>query len=550
MPVELSLGPSLQLFSGVDSAARQSPTSSSTSWRALADSWSLILVVLIAAVWLYQSPYSVSDLSLTPDSVEYALASLQFLETGRYEIIVQNHALPPRYPPWFSVIIMPAYALFGHQPGNAILPITGFAVVGIAFAWAIGRRIASAASAILAGLALLAVPTYSTSAGYVMTDVPCAVLMLGACLLYLRIRSQPSSTWFDLLAGALVGSAMLLRPVFAAMLLPFLFAIVQSRKGFFRRIAALLLLPAAAIAATLAYNRAMFGSPLRNGYHFWTPVPSDYPALAFSFRHLNVNLGVVAHTAFPILFVIALALWWILRTKYRPRFDAARRTLWQTLVFFILTAGPILLFHLIYFFPAERFYLPLLAGTAVVGGALAGLLINDRSTGLFKLLLAGTLLFVIGLRTVSPEPIPCRRLAAECVRQYTPKNAIVISAIDPVYLERMGARGTSRRIVPLSRDVEYASKLLAPRRIDHPEPPPANWHDHRSAGLIRGGAKEAVPFVASEQIASLAAEAQRGAPVFLDATFLTPADAYVIAQLRKHFLFTRRAPALYELRPR
>ncbi len=125
----------------------------SISGQPSAGSWSLAFVILIAAIWLYQLPYNVSDLTMEPDSVEYALAPLQFLETGRYEIIVQGHALPPRYPPWFSVMmIAPAYALFGHQPGNAIVPITGFGLAGIAFAWAIGKRIASAPGAILAGL--------------------------------------------------------------------------------------------------------------------------------------------------------------------------------------------------------------------------------------------------------------------------------------------------------------------------------------------------------------------------------------------------------------
>lgn len=516
----------------------------------LAHCWSLFVVILIAAIWLYQRPYNVSDLTMEPDSVEYALGSLQLLETGRYELIVQGHALPPRYPPWFSLMIMPAYMLFGHQPGNAIVPITVFALAGIAFAWALGKRIASVPGGVLAGLGVLAVPAYSMLAGFVMSDVPCTAIMLGACVLYLRLRSRPSSIWFDLLAGLLVAIAMLLRPVFGAMLLPFLLVILRSRERFVCRVVALLLPVTAATAAAFAYNWATFGSPLRNGYHFWTPVPYDYPALAFSLRYINGNAQVLLHTAFPILFVIAIALWCILKTKDRAGFDAVRRPLSHTLTFLILTTAPILLFHLVYFFPADRFYLPMLAGTAVVGGALTGQLIRNRWRRASKLLLPGALFLAIGLRYIAPAALPLRRMAAERIRQYTPENSLVISEIDPVYLERMAAQGTSRRIVPLSREVEYASKLLAPTRIDNPKPPPVNWHDHRSVGLIRGGAREAVSLVATEQVENLAEEAQRGTAVFLEGTFLAPSDAPVVTELKKCFEITKRAPGLYELLPR
>jgi hypothetical protein len=303
----------------------------------------------------------------------------------------------------------------------------------------------------------------------------------------------------------------------------------------------------AAVLATFTYNRATFGSFLRNGYHFWTPVPADYPSLTFSLLYVKNNIWVITHTAFPILIVISIVAWILLSTRMRSALQPTRTVLTQTVTFFALTSGPICLFHLFYFFPAERFYLPLLAATAVTAGSLLGFLISQRSTQIRKLLLPTMMLVAVCARILTPDPSPRRRVAADKVRQYTPPNAIVISAIDPVYLERMAARGSSRRIVPISREVEYASKLIAPKRIDHPEPPPLNWHDHRALGLIRGGAQEAVPFVASEQINILVAERRRGTPLFFDATFLSPFDVKVVAQLRTHFNFVVRAPELYEL---
>ncbi|HEY2140399.1 MAG TPA: hypothetical protein VGH00_09985, partial [Chthoniobacterales bacterium] len=229
---------------------------------------------------------------------------------------------------------------------------------------------------------------------------------------------------------------------------------------------------------------------------------------------------------------------------------ASHKRLLHLTVFVLLTTGPIVAFHLLYFFPARRFYLPLLAGTAVIAGCLVALLVEERWMRVLKLLLPALLLLAITYRFITPEPAPVRRIVADRIRQYTPANAIVISGIDPVYLARMAAAGSARRIVPVSRRVEYASKLLAPHRIEHPDPPPTDWHDHHALGLVRGGAKEAVRFVASEQVENLAASAAAGTPLFLDATLLGTADEELVGQLTTRFESVLRAPNLFELRPR
>jgi hypothetical protein len=277
----------------------------------------------------------------------------------------------------------------------------------------------------------------------------------------------------------------------------------------------------------------------------------DYPSLSFSLDYLRTNLWVLFHTALPALIGVAILAWIILKTTARKvAFQTSQQRLLQFVVFVALTTGPILVFHLFYFFPTDRFHLPLLAGLAVIAGCLVGLLVGDRWTGLLKLLLPALLLLAIIYRLLTPEPAPPRRVAADQIRQQTPANAIILSGIDPVYLDRMAAVGSSRRIVPLSRRVEYASKLLASHRIDHPNPPPANWHDHRAAGLVRGGAQEAVRFVASEQVDRLAAMAAAGTPIFLDATYLASPDAALLAKLKERFDIVSRAPNLFELRSR
>lgn len=514
-------------------------------------SWPLPALLLIAAVWFYRTPYSASNLEVPPDTVEYALAPLQFLETGRYEIMVEGRGLPPRYPPWFPVLVfLPAYVVFGHEPGNAILPITLFAVTGVGFAYAIGKRISSIAGGVLAALGVLILPSYSRWATQVMIDVPCTALMLGTCLVYLRIRARPQSTLLYFGAGVLVAITTLFRPVFAAMLLPFAFVMLRQRKGVFLRGLGLIAPMAAAAAATFAYNAATFGSPLRNGYKFWVPVPMDYPTMIFSLSFLRMNLGEIGASGFPFLLLICVGAW-LLARKLRPAALAdSQRSLQEAAIFFVLTTGPMLLFHLFYFYPDDRFHIPLLAGTAVLAGSILALLPGPGMETIAKLLLPAALLLAVAARIAAPAPVPLRRVAAERVRENTPENAIVISAIDPVYLARLAAFGSSRRIVPLSRNIEYASALLVRKRVDDPRLRLLRWDDDRAVALIRPHAEEAVRFVASERMDELAREVAAGTPVFFESSFMDQSEAKVLAELQAHFKLVQRVPYLYQLQSR
>lgn len=514
--------------------------------------WSIVLILLLlAAVWLYRTPYNASNLDVPPDTVEYALAPLQYVETGHYQIVVEGRSLPPRYPPWFPMlVILPAYLLLGHDPGNAILPVTLMAVAGVGFAYAIGKRLGSAAGGMLAGLALLFLPSYSNWATQVMSDVPATTIMLATCLLYLRLCAGSRSLLIYFSAGLLIAVATLFRPVFAAMLFPFLLEILRSRKRFVRSTTVLLLPVVAAAAVTFVYNAATFGSPLRNGYKFWAAIPMDYPSLIFSVSYLKLNLWVVATSVFPPYLAVSVAAWLVVRKREPDAMAASRQPFQHFLTFLVLTTGPILLFHLFYFFPGDRFHIPMFAGAAVLAGGMLGLLFGSRTTRLLKLLLPVILLLAIGARIALPEPVPHRRLAADRVRNNTPANAIVISAIEPVYLERLAAYGSARRIVAISRNVEYASKLLVRKRIDLPNPSALNWRVGRTKELLLGGAQEAVQFVASEQLDAIAAQAKAGTPVFLDTTSLSELDAEILNRLQERFSFVKRAPFLYELQLR
>jgi hypothetical protein len=400
---------------------------------------------------------------------------------------------------------------------------------------------------------VLILPSYSRWATQVVTDVPCTALMLGTCLVYLQLRTRPQSVLLYFGAGLLVAVTTLFRPVFGATLLPFL--LVTLRQGWkgvsFRRLLLLLAPMAAAATVIFAYNATTFGSPLRNGYKFWVPVPMDYPTMMFSLSYLPTNLKEIGSTIFPILLLVCIGAWLLVRAHRPAALGASRQPLQDTAVFFALTTTPILLFHLVYFYPDDRFYIPMLAGTGVLAGSLLALLLGLGKETIFKLLLPVVFLLAISARIASPSTIPLRRIAAERVRKHTPDNAIVISAIDPVYLARMAAAGSSRRIVPLSREVEYAWVLLVKKRVDDPSLRLLKWDAGRAVALarplIRPHAEEAVHFVASERMDDLAVEVAKGTPVFFDSSFVYEHDGKVVTDLQSHFRLVQRAPYLFQL---
>jgi 4-amino-4-deoxy-L-arabinose transferase-like glycosyltransferase len=507
----------------------------------------LPLLLLLATIWMARSPYSASNLEVPPDSVEYALAPAQVLETGHYQIIVEGRGLPPRYPPWFPLaVIFPVYALLGAEPGNAILGITFLAVAGVGIAWAIGRRIGGAVGGILAGLGVLALPAYSGWATQIMSDVPCTALVLGGCWLFLRIRARTGAP--QLLAfwgaGVLIAVAALFRPVSAAMLLPFAVAAIAPWRVrlVLARTAGLLFPMLGAAAATFSYNAATFGSPLRNGYHFWSWTESTPLRDFFALSSVALNWQMLLRTGLPMLLIICLALEMALRrSKSLARKQAAGPL--RELVFFVASTGiPMLIFHLFYVYPCDRFFLPILTGTAIIAGSLLGLQWGQkyqRAIGTaFVVLLPLVALARIGV----PDPVPQRRVAADRIRENTPADAVVISAIDPAFLEQRVASHSARRIVPLSREVEYTRALFSPQpSVTRDQPTSAS--EARRRYLIQ--------FVATEQIDELVKEARQGQRIFLDTTALKEdEDSEAFNLVNSRFRMVRKTPALYELEVR
>ena len=515
----------------------------------------IVLVLASACVALYRDRYSASDLAIVPDSVEYAVGAHHLVSNGHYKIVIGGRDLPPRYPPWFSIFfIAPAYILLGPDPGNAIFPVTAMAMLGVLLAFILGRRIAGSFGGVLSALALVSLRIYRFYGRTVMTDVPCTALLLLLCLLYLRLRDTISSRPDSLpllyaCAGLVTAVCAAIRPPFICAVLPFLLTTRPGRpmRQLLFRGALLLLPPLAVIGGTMACNFAVFGSWLRSGYHFWCPVPYDFPALTMSLRHIVPNATRLAMSGLAACILLSPAIVLLARARLRHSSLEACAAARQALVFAALSCGPAVVFHMLYFYPDPRFFLPVAAVLLVPAMAIIALCLPVRPDGpvaaVIQVLVLATF---IAARLMGPTHRPTSRMAADRIREHTPDDALVISALDPAYLEFMVCRDSRRAVIPVSRRIEYACKVMAPRKLAIRKSP-LHWMDYSRPSLIAAGALDPVPDVAIDGAGTWVKALQAGKPVYIDTSHMSERETAWVRWLGKGLRLTPKAEHLYEL---
>jgi len=512
----------------------------------------LFLNLTIAIIILFRTSYNASDLEVIPDSVEYVIAASRLVTDQSYTIVIDGQTWPSRYPPWFSMLVIaPVYLVFGDDPGNAVFPIIFAGLLGITVAFIIGYQVNGHICGVSAGLALLVLSWYRLLSRQIMTDIPCVALFLMACLVYMRLRTVSSYSRIPyLLAGILSGLSAAFRPVCSSVILPFLwFAVCNIPKRYAFKRALLVVIPVLLVAAlTMLYNNAVFGSPMRTGYHFWCPVPYDQTGMTFSFSYVTDNLKIIAQSGLPVLLFTILLLILLDKSRHEKLIvGSVKESMWSLFEFTIITCVPMVIFHLLYFYPSQRFFLPLMALLAIIFGSMIGIGLHHVSHRVLAFTQLIILVGVLILRLVFPDSPPTRRIAADYINRYTPENAIVISAIDPAYLEFMTCKSSQRRILPISRRVEYASKLVAWQKTSALNPKPTAWWDHRCEGLLKADAREVIPYVADGEEDRLYIALSDGIPLYLDTSHLTNQNMSVVMSLRQRFKLIRCAEYLFRV---
>jgi 4-amino-4-deoxy-L-arabinose transferase-like glycosyltransferase len=489
-----------------------------------------LLLAILTVVWLYRSPWSASTLEVYPDSVEYAVGAQRLATLGRYDLCINGKAYPARYPPGLSLLMAPLYAAAPGELGTGILLILFFAVVAVLAAYLIGSSLGGEWAGVGAALLLLLDPIFTHQARVLMTDVPFCAIGLCGCLLYLRLRKHPSNgaTSLYALSGCLVALAFSLRALGIALALPFVVLALFQQRNRCLALTAFLCPILCAVLATAVYNHFTFGDWRRDGYVYWCPVPFEV-GLAFSLRHVNINLlpwlGPLATPEGAFLAVLAGA------TLARDR-RMARRDLRAVSWFVALACGAISLVHLLYFYPERRFHLLSFSLLTILTSAGLSLFVPaawQRRSWILPCMLLMMMLFPPRLRDWPPT----RRLFAEAIARSTATDAVILTNIDAVYLEPVALRGTGRQVLPLSRAAEYASKLVAPRKLIGSSPSPRHAADFRARGLVEAGAQEVFPYTAGEAPHRVAAWIEAGRAVYIERDELRVARAARTGLLRR-----------------
>jgi hypothetical protein len=197
-----------------------------------------------------------------PDSQEYADAANQLAQGKGYVTYVHGpKAQPPRYPPGYSVALLPftkwgpAYPKGAELGAKVIVLALLLAVWGTA--WLLGGPIAAGFAA---GLAVTS--SFWPSMSHLILSDPLAATLV---VLSVALLTRPSSK-HAAVAGALVGASIVVRLANLVTLASLIAALPRPRP---RLTAFLAALPF--VVTLLVYQWSAFGQPLKTGYDYYLP---------------------------------------------------------------------------------------------------------------------------------------------------------------------------------------------------------------------------------------------------------------------------------------
>lgn len=193
-----------------------------------------------------------------PDAQEYADGARRIADGEGYVTYVHgDEPLPPRYPPGFSLTLVP-FASFGHYPANVqfgakVIVLLYVLVVAFA-AWRLGGPLAAALATAVVGMS----PFAREFAGLVLSDV-----LVATATVLLVLFVEPMTRWRGALSAFVAAASVVIRFAAATNVIA-LFASLRRKVGKWAILAAAL-----PLAALVAFQWATLGSPFTTGYSYW-----------------------------------------------------------------------------------------------------------------------------------------------------------------------------------------------------------------------------------------------------------------------------------------
>ena len=468
-----------------------------------------IIVLTIAAYARWTPPSRAGDLRPRPDALEYESGARNMLHGTGYYLVVEGRRYPPRYPPGFSVLLVPFLFAWDGGPGSGIIAVLATALIGTALAIVTGHLVAGPLAGLVAGMLLAASPAHVRLSRMVMSDVPsaCVVASVGL-VLAAAVRRPPIRAWALAVTGLLIGCATTIHATNALLVIPAA-VVVATLGGGPGRAAVIASATLVGVAPLLLYDASRFGSPFATGYGRWATISfatsfatappvggGTEPNLSFYGRTL-AGLGDLYPWPWAVL--IALGAVCALRSKRRDE----RAVVMLGALFLALLCGV----YVTFFWQASRFLIPALPLLV----ALAGLPFASHRARTTRM--AAASLVLAGLLVLARSPALYRQdmflgeadMLREVASKTEPGAVLVIRTNEHFFSLLLRANGADRVWVPLDLDEHMlAVRWFKPPPVDPSTPVPA-WIDESFAG----------PYAADRADAAMHALLATGRPVYV-----------------------------------
>ncbi len=459
----------------------------------------LFLLVFLFALTAFYPAESSFFPAIAPDGTENALAAYHIIRNGKCGFFLNDSWYPSRYSfilpatffaPWVWLfsgdILAGVYGCFSA----ALLLLFSFA--------GMGKILKSSPAVFLSLPFLLFLPEFIFFCNSAMTEIPYTALLALALFLLVKTASKEKfSLSFLILSAVICAWAGGIRSTGYFMLFPFVLLIFFRIKEWKKRFLywGIAVIPAfLTLCGTLYYNYRTFGSIRRSGYHYWCPVPYDFPSLLFQFSYAEKNLPVLltAGVLLPFLFFLFSGVLYIFLQR-KKQADEKIFSVWKWGFFFVLFHYLVLIsLYIFHCFCFERFFLP--ASILALGtGSIAlwrGILLCTKRKQIKKLAFAfslSALLAAGAANSVIPsEELPVTYseiLFLKFCNKHLPERSHLIINFNPglssFYLRK------DITLLPFSRELEYAGKPVALEKITSAlafkEKMPSSPQDHAAA---------------------------------------------------------------------
>jgi hypothetical protein len=222
------------------------------------------------------------ELHPAPDSQETVDGAQQIANGNGYVTVFHgNGAEPPRYPPGFSIALLP-FLTFGEYPANVLFGAKFYVFFYLWTAMLAGLLLNGRIAAIIVGLFVAVSPFVDVYASVVMSEAFVAALVV---LILILLRDKPG--WLQVaLAGAIAGALVAVRLQMIVCLPALLLALPTMRQRLWAFLSA-----APFLAALAIYNWTTFGSFFKTGYDYWIPHIKPF-ALFYAVRWYPMGDGV------------------------------------------------------------------------------------------------------------------------------------------------------------------------------------------------------------------------------------------------------------------